>query len=128
MNETSYSNTEFDGIAGEFRQNIRGNTIAGIVQDKSPKKPWYSFLTGPWLWWAGVLLGNVSAFVTFVSYLVDGNISVLLWGPFLYPFWIIIVAVVATIPLGIVFTCGVVAVKSMIAMYRALPFRVVRGG
>lgn len=117
MNETSYSNKLSDNM----------NYSEGVtdwLSEEEPKKPWYSFLAGPWLWawWVGVAFGNVLAFVTFVSYLVDGNIGVLLWGPFLYPFWIILVAVVATIPLGIVFTCGVVIVKSMIAMYRALPF------
>ena len=86
------------------------------------------FLQGPWLWawWIGVLIGNVLAFATFVSYVLAGDIGILLWGPFLYPFWIIITAVICTIPLGIVFTCAVVTWRSMKAMYRALPFTIKR--
>jgi len=85
-----------------------------------------SWLQGPWLWawWAGVAIGNVTAIATFVMYLADGNVGVLIWGPFLFPFWIIITAALVTIPLGIVFTCGVVVYKSLLAAYRALPFTV----
>lgn len=85
-----------------------------------------NWLGGPWLWawWAGVTVGNVTAMVTFVMYLAQGNIGVLLWGPFLYPFWVIITAALLLIPLGIVFTCGVVVYKSSMSAYHALPFTV----
>ena len=126
MNETNLSG----GV--KFSDMIEPIDMTGygeVIDVPSLKKPWYSWLSGPWLWawYTGVLIGNLLALATFVSYLLNGNwVAAFLFAPLLWPFWVIITALVLLIPLGVAFTCGAVVVKTTVSAYHALPFTVNR--
>ena len=87
-----------------------------------------SFLGGPWLaaWYVSIGLGNLLALITAAHSLVSGDWLGVILAPLLWPLWVLISAILLTIPLGIVFTCAVVVYKSTLSAYRALPFSVSR--